>query len=281
MGRAHPRRAVKECESGAGVWGGGRAGKERGAPGPRGPREAEAWAGGRRRGRHAESRRIDPPAASRGGGDSGPGRGGRSCPLRQGTARRRRAGQGPGEAGRGARVAVRGRRAEGTRAPRNAGRPGLRRPCPATAAAPAGSPRGAAGRRALVGVLRSRSVGPREVPGSWRPGGRQSEGCRRGLFKWCQASPGLFSLHHPATPAMRRNLKAGKESSVSPAPLFNRWRDSSGLHRVTFSRNRSPWFCVRETRGEWLTEARVRPVWLEMQVWLWWSFVHLHSCRRY
>lgn len=129
---------------------------------------------------------------------------------------------GPGEAGRGARVAVRGRRAEGTRAPRNAGRPGLRRPCPATAAAPAGSPRGAAGRRALVGVLRSRSVGPREVPGSWRPGGRQSEGCRRGLFKWCQASPGLFSLHHPATPAMRRNLKAGKESSVSPAPLFNR-----------------------------------------------------------
>lgn len=41
-----------------------------------------------------------------------------------------------------------------------AGMLGLRRPCPAAAATPAGSLRQTAGHRALVGALRSRSVEP-------------------------------------------------------------------------------------------------------------------------
>lgn len=155
---------------------------------------------------------------------------------RQGTAGRRRAGQRPGGAGRGVRVAVPGLRAEGTRAPRDAPRgracaaPSPRRPLPRPVTHEG---RWGAGPS-------SESFGPRsgrscEVPGNWRGWvARSQRDATVGLFKWCQASPGLFSLHRPATPAMRRNLRAGKEFSISPASLFYRffWHAQSHIHSV-------------------------------------------------
>lgn len=107
-----------------------------------------------------------------------------------------------------------------------------------------------------------------------RPGGRRFEGCRRGLCKWCQAGTGLFSLHRPATPAMRRNLRAGKKKKkthnknpvlVQP-PYFT---DEEILLACTESL--SVGMGVRDSvsrrQGGMVSEARVRPVWLEMQVW--------------
>lgn len=46
---------------------------------------------------------------------------------------------------------------------------------------------------------------------------RSQRGADVGLLKGCRANPGLFSLHRPATPAVRRNVSAEKEVSLLPA----------------------------------------------------------------
>lgn len=213
------------------------AGTECGAPG-HARRKPGREAGGWRRGGRAESQQIDSPAASRGGGDSGPGPAVATA-SRVVAPRDRRAAESRSESRRGgAGRPGRCPRAAGGGDPRpegRAARPGLRCPFPAAAAAPAGYPRGAVGRWGLLGVSVHGQVGSCEVPGSWRGWvARSQRDATVGLFKWCQASPGLFSLHRPATPAMRRNLRAGKEFSISPASLFYRffWHAQSHIHSV-------------------------------------------------
>lgn len=187
--RGGPAGRGRERGAGAGRWARG----ARGAPGPRGRKRRKPGreaGGGAAALSHTGSARPPLPGAEVTAARDG--RPQQPAAPRDRWAAESRSGAGRGRAGSSGR----GRWAAGGGDPRPDGRaalPGLRHPCPAAAAAPAGSPRGGGQEVRGAGPPRSpvRSGPVRAPPRGERPGGQQSGGCGRGLFKRCQA-PGSF-----------------------------------------------------------------------------------------